>query len=185
MDLNKAIKKRTSIRKYLSEKPPIEQVIECIEAANHAPSPGNLQILKYIIIEDREKIIRIAEACDQEFIQEASIVIIVCSDKKNVERMYEDYHNYIKYHTGAAIENFLLRATDLELASCWVGTFSKVILKDILRIPVNIEIEAILPIGYGPKKKQEPKPHLDTRIFFERWNNRYRKPIVKIRENFV
>ncbi len=184
MDFDKIIKKRASIREYSSKKPPVEQVIECIDASNSAPSPGNLQILKYIIVENSETIKKIAEFSDQDFIQKAQILVIVCSNNENTSRMYDEHEKYIKQHAGAAIENFLLKITDLELASCWVGSFSQENIKDLLKIPANMEIQAILPVGYG-KKKQEPKPPLDSRIYFEKWNNKYRKPIRKIRRDII
>jgi hypothetical protein len=53
-----------------------------------------------------------------------------------------------------------------------------------LKIPENINIEAVLPIGYG-KGKQNKKPILDTRIYFEKYGNKNRKPISKIRREDI
>ena len=46
MDFNKVIKQRSSIRRYSDKKPKIEDVVKLIDAANLAPSPGNLPILQ-------------------------------------------------------------------------------------------------------------------------------------------
>ncbi len=184
MDFDKIVRKRASVREFSPKKPPIEQVIECIEAANLAPSPGNLPILKYIIIEDSKKIRKIAEACDQEFVGNVKILVVACSNRDNVVRMYEDNEKYTSQHVGAAVENFLLKVTELGLASCWVGFFSEYLIKELLRIPDNIHVEAVLPVGYG-LKKQEKKPALDTRIHFDKYNNKYRKPVHKIRREII
>ena len=173
-----------TIRKFKG-KPEIDQVLRCIEAANLAPSPGNLSILKYIIIEELETINKISEACQQDFIEDAAFVVVICSDKKRVEKMYEEHTNtYIKHHSGAAIENFLLKIADLGLASCWIGAFSDETLKTLLRISDDIDIEAVLPIGFG-KGKQEKKPNLAPKVFFEKWKNKSRKPSRKVRREDI
>mgnify|MGYP001953254937 CR=1 FL=1 len=77
---------------------------------------------------------------------------------------------YTKQQAGAAIENMLLKITDLGLASTWTGAFSEITIRNALKIPDNINIEAILPIGYPTKKhktKSNPKPPLEERVFFE------------------
>jgi len=184
MDLDKVLKQRASIRDYSDKKVKYDKIIDAIEAANLAPSPGNLSILKFLIVEDDEKIQKIAQACQQQFIKKASVVVVVCSDKGNVERMYDARADkYIKQHAGAAIENFLLKITDMGLASCWVGAFSESAIKNSLKIPDEIQVEAVLPIAYESKEKtnkQKPKPNLGNIVYFNEWKNKYKKPVRKI-----
>ena len=178
MNLDKAIKTRASIKNYSDKKPSENKILDAIEAANLAPSPGNLNILKFIIIEDLEKIDKIAQACQQPFIKKALIVIAVCSDSKKINIMYDKRADkYIKQYAGAAIENFLLKITDMKLASCWVGAFSETTIKNILKIPDNIDVQAILPIAYKhktDKTKQKPKTNLGNILYFEEYNNKYK-----------
>ena len=87
--------------------------------------------------------------------------------------MFEERaEKYIKQHAGAAIENFLLKITDLGLVSCWIGAFSDLTVKNILRIPDEIDVEAILPVAYESKElknkaRQRIKPDLRARTFFK------------------
>jgi len=184
MDFEKVIKQRASIRDYSDKKVNYDAVMEAIEAANLAPSPDNLSILRFIIVEDKEKIVKIAQACQQTFVKDAPILVVVCSDKANTEKMYDERADkYIKQHAGASIENFLLKITDMKLASCWIGAFSDVSIKNILKIPNEIEIEAVLPIAYRAKTdktSQKPKHDLMNLVYFEEWKNEYQKPIRKI-----
>lgn len=184
MDFEKLAAKRASIRKYSQKKPRIEDAMNCIKIANLAPSPGNLPILKFIAVEDYEKIEKIAEACHQNFIKQSHILIVVCSDSKSVKLAYDKRAGkYVRQHAGAFIENFLLNITDLGLASCWVGAYSDETIKEILEIPDEIDIEAILPIGYPLKADSIPqrkKPNLENRIYFEKWKNKFRKPFPKM-----
>lgn len=184
MDFEKVIKQRASIRDYSDKKVDYDAVMKAIEAANLAPSPDNLSILRFIIVEDSEKIAKIAQACQQTFVKDAPILVVVCSDKANTEKMFDERaEKYIKQHAGAAIENFLLKITDMKLASCWVGAFSDVSIKNTLKIPNDIDIEAVLPIAYkskSEKEKQKLKPELSKVIYFEEWKNKNQKPIRKI-----
>lgn len=184
MEFQELAKKRASIRKYSDKKPEIEKIIKCIEIANLAPSPGNLALLKYLIVENPEKIDKIAEACQQEFIKQSKILILVCSEQKNATTTYDARgKKYVKQHAGAAIENLLLKISDIGMASCWTGAFSDITIKNILSIPDEIDIEAVLPVGYQSKIDktiQRKKPLLENRIYFDTWKNKFRKPFAKI-----
>jgi len=184
MNLNTALKRRTSIKNYSQKEPKYDKIIDAIEAASLAPSPGNLQILKFLIVEDSEKIDKIAQACTQPFIKKAPIVIVVCSNSIKIKAMYDKRANtYIKHHVGASVENLLLKITDMKLASCWVGAFSELIIRRTLKIPENINIEVILPIGYKAKTdktQQKPKSNLGNIVYFEEYGNKYQKEIRKI-----
>jgi len=185
MDFKKLIKKRASIRYFSDKKPKIEDVVKLIDAANLAPSPGNLPILQFIIVEEPDRIAQIAEACQQEWIKQAPFLVVFCSTPTKPTLLYEDRADkYIKHHAGAAIENFLLMATDMGLASCWVGAFSDITLRRILKIPEGkADIEAILPVGYQhayDKTVQKTKRTLGERLRFENFTNKFKSPFIKL-----
>ncbi|MEK6830990.1 MAG: nitroreductase family protein [Nanoarchaeota archaeon] len=185
MDFQKLLEKSMSVKNYSSKKPPIEKIIEAVNAANSAPSAANLPSLIYIIIETPEKIAKIADACQQQFINKAPYVIVVCSNLIQLKR-FDDVRaeNYLKHNVGAAVENFLLKITDLGLASCWIGAFSESTIKNLLKIPGSINIEVVLPVGYEMvkgKTKKRFRQLLVNRVFFDSWGNKYYKSFVKIR----
>lgn len=184
MDFNKVIKKRASIRDYSDKEVKYDKIIDAIEAANLAPSPGNIPIIRYIIVEDKEKINALADACQQDFIKDAKVLVVFCSTSDKVKLMYEkSADKYIKQHAGAAIENFLLKITEMKLASCWVGAFSEVTVKNILGVPEDVDVEAILPVGYQTKADktiQKPKSDLGFLVYFDRYKNKYKKSVTKV-----
>ena len=182
MSINKIIKKRASLRKYAKRKVSHSKIIEIIEAGNHAPSPGNLSIARFVIVEDKEKIHQITEATQQAFVNDAQFIIVICSEAKRVKPMYEDRTDrYIKHHIGALVENMLLKITDLGLSTCWVGDFVDNQIKGILRIPDDCIVEALFPIGYEMPKvsKQRLKPSLDECLYFNTWKNKYMNAIKR------
>jgi len=184
MEFNTLVKKRTSIRKFSSKKPTIEKAIESIQIANLAPSPGNLPLARYILIEDKSKIEQISEACRQPFIKQSQLIIVICSDQKQAQKLYDSRANtYTKQAIGATVQNLLLDITNKGLATTWVGAFSNETINNLLNIPEGIDVEVILPIGYKlktEKTKPRQKPTLDNRIFFESYGNKHKSPYTKI-----
>ncbi|MBU1135924.1 MAG: nitroreductase family protein [Nanoarchaeota archaeon] len=182
MDINKAIKERHSVRKYTSKKPDWRKIIEAIDYARLGPLAGNISTLKFLIVIDEEKIIEINRACQQKFISGAKSLVVVCSKKDRSLMSYgERGDRYIKQQAGAAIENFLLKITELGLATCWVGAFADENVRQILQIPEDVDIEGIFPIGYElGKSKQRAKPNLDTILFFDKWGQKHMKPVRNV-----
>lgn len=179
MDVEKAIKERHCVRNFKkTKKPNYRDVISAIESASRAPLAGNIYSVKYVLVQDKEKIKALAIAAQQDFLEEVDFIIVVCSDKKDLEKnYYERGKMYARQAAGAAIENLFLALTDLGLSTCWVGAFSDETVKRILRIPDNIDVEALLPVGYEfGKGKQETKPNLDFVLFFDEWKNKFMKP---------
>jgi len=78
VDVSKAIQKRVSIRKFKStpvEKAKIEKVME---AGRRAPSWGNTQPWRFIVVQDKAKREELAKACGGQPTVGAAPVVIVC-----------------------------------------------------------------------------------------------------------
>jgi len=179
MELDKAIKERHSVRNFRKgKKPDYRKIIEAIGSANKSPLAGNIVSLRFILISDKDKIKELAEASQQDFIENVDYIVAICSDKKILEKnYYERGKMYSRQQAGAAIENLWLKLVDLGLSTCWVGAFSDITVKRILKVPEDIDVEALLPIGYElGKTKQKFKPDLDRVMFFDTWGNKYMKP---------
>jgi nitroreductase len=177
MKLDDAISKRHSVRRFTEKKPNWRLIIEAIDSARQAPSAGNIQTAKFILVDDKKVIEKIAEASQQDFIKDAHFVVVFCSDHSQAERMYDTRAaRYTKQQSGAAIQNFLLKITELGLATCWVGAFVDDQIKDILKIPGHIEVEGIFPIGFElGKTTQKTKKELSGIMFFNSYGNKFMK----------
>ncbi|HDL50818.1 MAG TPA: nitroreductase, partial [Firmicutes bacterium] len=62
---------------------------------------------------------------------------------------------------GIAVDHMTLQATHLGLGTCWIGDFNEKIVKELLKIPENVRVVALLTLGYPrekkiPKKKRKP-----------------------------
>jgi len=183
MQLDKAIKTRKSVRKFKSKKPSWRTIIECIDATRYAPMAGENFTLKFILVKDPEKIRKLADASQQDFIAEAHYVLVVCS---KISRTVNAYglrgKRYCRQQAGAAIQNFLLRIQEEGLSTCWIGHFVDDIVRDVLQIPDEINVEALLPIGYEFKEKstRHSKIDLDAVLYFDEYKNKKMKKPKKI-----
>lgn len=181
MDLDTAIEKRHSSRSFKSKKASWKSVMEAIDSANQAPFSDNRNNLKFIILENEKTISKIAEFAEQIWINEASILVIVCSNDSNLENMHGDRGRiYSRQQAGAAIQNLLLKLTDLGLNSCWVGSYKDEFIKQLLKIPMHIQIEAVIPVGYESKKPEKKrKQSLDNILYWEKWDEKKRPAFIQ------
>lgn len=179
MDLDKAIQSRKSIRKFQKKKPDWREILECIDACRYAPMAGGYFTPRFILINDKEIIDKLAEISQQDFISQAFYVLIVCSKTKTtIEKFGESAKDYSKQQVGASIQNFLLKIEEKKLATCWVGHFTKEQVRRILQIPEDIEVEAMFPIGYAfpsEKNKKKRKVDFDKVMFFHKYENKRMK----------
>jgi len=176
MEFDKVVEERRSVRKFKPKKVPFEDILEAIDCALKCPFAGNQNNLKFVIVEDKKTIPLLAKHASQECICEAGAVIIVCSDDTQLEQQYgERGKDYSRQQAGAAINTLILKLTDLGINSCWIGSFDYEIIKEMLKIPQSIHIEAMITAGYEKGKCKKPKKQeLETVLRWENWNNKKR-----------
>jgi FMN reductase [NAD(P)H] len=86
---NKTVKlliERASCRSFSDEKIPLEILNFILSAGIHAPTGGNLQPYSIIKIENKDNIQKLARMCNQDFIKEASVLLLFCIDWHRIER---------------------------------------------------------------------------------------------------
>ena len=63
MNLDSCIEKRKSIRKYSSKKVNIKLIGQLLETATKAPSAGNIQNWKFIVVSEKDTKNKLTETC--------------------------------------------------------------------------------------------------------------------------
>ncbi|MGV8162212.1 MAG: nitroreductase family protein [Candidatus Nanoarchaeia archaeon] len=167
---------RRSARKYQKRVLEFDKVGKILEAAAKAPSAGNLQAYRFIVLTEREKIDALPEMCsDQYWIAEASIVIVVCEDIEKIEAHYglRGQRLYAIQDCAAAVQNILLAAHDLGLGACWIGSFEEDYVSDLCGVPSSARVQALVTIGY-PAQEPDPKSEepLDILVYFNMYGQR-------------
>jgi nitroreductase len=79
MDVLKAISKRTSIRKFKTTPVEKDKIDKVLEAGRRAPSWGNTQPWRFIVIQDKARREEIAKASGQPGIGAAPVLIVCCA----------------------------------------------------------------------------------------------------------
>ncbi len=158
MECFEAIFTRRSVRKFLKKDISNEIIKKLLEAGNAAPSAGNLQARDFIVVRDEETKLKLAIASlKQMFIAEAPVVIVVVANYPRSMRVYgERGRIYAEQDAAAAVQNILLAAHCMGLASVWVGAYDDEKVAEILGIPSYARPAAILPIGYPAEQPKAP-----------------------------
>ncbi|MBI4738531.1 nitroreductase family protein [Candidatus Woesearchaeota archaeon] len=180
METFEVIEKRRSVRKYLDVPVEWEKVGNILRAAQYAPSAGNLQDWKFVVVTDKDTKKKIANAAmQQSWIEEAPVIIVVYSEPYKTKRFYGEIGEkiYSVQNCAAAIENMLLAATDQDLGSCWISAFDESMLCTIINSPKNVKPQAIVTIGYPDEAPITPtKYHLYDLTFINAWGSRIVNP---------
>ena len=149
MDIFEAIEGRRSVRKYKSKPVERELTEKLLNAACWAPSGGNIQPWKFIVLEDRTTL-EMVRKISPGYFGETPLAILVCSDKMRAHRVGGTLgRDYLSISDCAmATQNILLAAYALGLGTCVVKSFSHAAMKEILEIPEGIEPELLVVVGY-------------------------------------
>lgn len=158
MDVMEAIRKRRSVRRYREDPVTDEDVREVLTAGVWAPSAGNAQPWRFLVV--RERGLReglVAAAHGQRFLAEVPVVIVVCADLARARRAYGERGAtlYCLQDTAAAIQNMLLAATARGLGTCWVGAFDEGKATEVLALPAGLRPVALIALG-RPRETPEP-----------------------------
>jgi nitroreductase len=151
MDFIEVLKSRHSFRNFNKGGVEDEKIKKILELANLAPSAGNLQSFKVVVVKDRELKDKVSEsALNQESIIEAPVVFVICADlEKSASRYGEIGRDLYSIQDATIFTAYLqLAATSLGLATCWVGAFNEENIKELLNLPQTLRPVAIIPLGY-------------------------------------
>ena len=154
MDFFRVLEERHSIRSFLDKKIKEKDLRRILEAANSAPSAGNLQAYEIIVIEKQKTKEKLAEAAlMQEFIAEAPVVLVFVANPRRSTCKYGERGKFYSVLDAAIAAAYAqLAATALGLATCWVGAFEDEKVIEILKIPKDARVVAIMPLGYAAEK---------------------------------
>jgi len=155
MDFFRIVDERRSMRKYADTPVDEAKLQKILETANKAPSAGNLQGYEIYLVrslEQRQALVK--AAWDQEFLAEAPVVLIFCTNPSRLVERYQERGSglYCIQDATIACAFSMLAAKALGLDSVWVGAFDEEAVRKIVHIPANLRPIAMLPVGYAGKE---------------------------------
>ncbi len=168
------IMSRTSVRAYSDQPVSDSQIDSLLRAAMAAPSAGNKQPWRFVVIRDRKAMEYIsANFPSMTMVENAQAAVVVCGE---VAATYEgEGRGYWVQDASAAAENLLLAAHAMGLGAVWCGVYPISERVDAFSKLLNLP-EGILPlnciaIGYPsgettPKDKWKPE-----NIHYNTWDS--------------
>lgn len=157
-DLSTLLRQRRSIRAFEDRPVDERELTAVLEAANAAPSAGNLQAYEVVLVEAAATRAALARAAHgQEFVAEAPVVLVFLADPGRSAAKYGQRGavRYAHLDAGIACAFAHLRAADLGLASTWVGAFDDGAVAYAVGAPPGLVPVALLPIGH-PAERPPP-----------------------------
>jgi len=151
MDKSSPFCRRFSCRSYRPDPVPRELLEELLDGARWAPNAGNLQPWRFVVVLDQAFRRTLARAAlNQRFLATAPAVIVVCAVPEESARVYGSRGRelYCFQDTAAATENLMIAATDVGLATCWVGAFDEAAVARDLDLDAGWRPVALVPVGY-------------------------------------
>lgn len=165
MDFIDVLQIRRSCRKFDSRPVEEEKIREILEAARIAPSWENKQGWKFIVVKERKTIEELTKACIliNFWMKKAPVIIVTCGDPGRSG--YKNEQFYYMVDVAVATEHLVLAATNLSLGTCWVGGFNEEKVRNVLDIPGEIKVVAMIALGYpaGKKGAYEKVVHVVTK----------------------
>lgn len=186
--------KRRSVRKFKPDSIPEKDILKIIDAARMAPTSGNQQPWKFLVIRDKNKINQMKEACikisldrfdkggnttetrDQfreriavrlEGYFSAPVYIVILTDNKS---MYPDYNHW----DGPLAAGYLmLAARALGYGTVFItDAIPDNVTKEVLQIPDNYTRVCIAPLGIPVEWPVTPeKKKLEEMISYDKLLN--------------
>jgi nitroreductase len=172
MDVLQAIKERRSVRTYKTDAVSSELLDAVLDAARWAPSWGNFQVWKFVVVRDPEIKAKLAEILyggmpgrqnrSAVAIQTAPITIVACAETglsgfgRGGEAL-TDKGDWYMFDVALAMQNIALAAHAMGLGTVHVGLFDAAAAARILGVPQNVRVVEMTPLGYPDEQPMAPR----------------------------
>ena len=153
MSLFDVILGRRSIRRYEDKEIPQDVLDKIVEAGRQSPFAVNKQPYRFVIVTDSE-IKKGLKGLLSRFLENAPVVVVGWANHKALLT-----GKWATIDTTITLENMALAAWSLGIGSCKIGSFNEQKIKELLKIPEDWKIVALVTFGYHaetpkPKKKK-------------------------------
>jgi len=152
---------RRSIRRFQDKPVEPEKLERILRAAMQAPTAHNVQDWEFLVVQDKETIVRVSEMSDVTVSAKNAPALII--PVVNMDRA-RDIPYLWTCDLGAATENILLQIEEEGLGGTWLSLwpydFKVDYIRNLFSLPENIIPYAVISVGY----KLAEKP------FEDRWD---------------
>jgi nitroreductase len=167
MNVQEAIQKRLSIRRYADASIPAEHLDTLFKALQLAASGNNYQNWEFVFVKDSEVKKRLVPVCsNQGFVKDCAYFIAGAADPT------------LKWHMvdiTIALTQFALQAIELGYGTCWIGAFDEAGVKRVLNIPVDKKVVICMTLGLpAGKHVHRGRKALEEFIYLNQFGVRFK-----------
>lgn len=190
-DLWQTFSQRRSVRSYSSDEVPEADILKILDAARSAPTSGNQQAWKFLVVRDKLKIKQMQEACIQDMVEKyykpesadqsqaefenrarermsgyfsAPVYIVILTDNES------RYPSYNHWDGPLAAAHLMLAARALGYGTVHItDTIPEELTKEVFNIPERYTRVCITPLGKPVEwPDSPPKKDLEEFIAYEK-----------------
>jgi len=146
---------RRSIRRYEKQDIPKDVLDKILEAGRQAPSAGNKQPWRFIVLTDYDIKEKLSHGRWNTFVKDSVFTVVGCG------YIGDEYgRKWSTVDTSIALQNMVIAAWGLGIGSCWIGDFQEAEVKRLLNIPEDRKVIALVTFGYPAEKigSRQKKP---------------------------
>jgi len=152
---------RYSVRAYKDAPIAQETLDQILQAGRVAPTAANYQPQKIFVVRTPELRAKLAEVSPCTF--NAPVILVVCYDKdREAKSRLTPGYTFGEMDATIVCTHMMLQAWELGIGSCWVGMFNDKQVLQVLNLPDNLGVSALMPMGY-PADGVKPA-HLHSKI---------------------
>lgn len=160
---------RRSIRDYTAEPVSDADLERLLRAAMAAPSAGNQQPWRFVVVTERETLQAIARVHPfARMLPRAPLAIVVCGDPGDGR-----WPDFWDQDCSAAVENVLVEAQSLGLGAVWLGVHPLAErvegIRALLGVPDQVTPFAVVAVGHPASQKPPADRYDPARVHRERW----------------
>ncbi len=168
MEVLECIKNRRSIRKFTDAPVTEEEIRDIVAAAAYAPSWKNSQIARYVVLQDREKLDKLAEegfmgfAHNTNILKGAPALVALCmvTGRSGFERdgsfSTALENHWQSFDAGIAAQSFCLAAHAMGLGTVIMGIYDPEKAAAFLEVPEGQTVAALIAIGHPAETPAAP-----------------------------
>jgi nitroreductase len=191
MEVLEAIKTRRSVRRQKPDPVDEETVQRVLEAARWAPSWGNTQCWRFVVVRDSRLKAELADSLENivkspdgtaynpsfKTIAQAPVVIVACAKLGTSGFNADgtpttDKGDWYMFDTALAMQNLALAAHALGLGTVIIGAFDAKRAGEILEVPEGYCVVAMTPLGFPEREgKVTPRKELSEIVFHDKYGH--------------
>jgi nitroreductase len=165
-DLMEIIQGRRSIRNYQDKAVPEDVLNRILEALRWSPSWANTQCWEVVLVKDGEIKQKLQQTLPptnpaSRAMVEAPLILVLCGRLQKAGcykgQVVTKFGDWFLFDLGIATQTICLTAHALGLGTVVVGLFDHNQAKQLLGVPEEVEVVAMIPLGYAAKEPAAPK----------------------------